>query len=1687
MKYWVITLYLLLTVHAGAQTCSNGDCDQLIIADLHQEFSLWMGAGSDCNGDGKVNIQDFTCMINLVPDLAAPHFEPIPPQTVEAPQTLTITVQASDPNNDPLIYAAPDLPSNASFNPKTRQLTFTPDQSQLGTIIIRITVSDGFLSSTLEVEIQVTGTLECNAITPTSLTTSPAHGEREVAVTRETILRFSRPLAAGTYDASDIYSSFGGQQLAATYRLAPDRQTLTLFYAEPLPASVRIRLTVHGDQIQDDQGCQIDADGDGEPGGTAHIDFDSLTLTVVAATSVCGRVFNSDLVAALRGDSLVNEPLAGVSITVDGMEDTLHTETDDQGNFRLEPAPAGRFFVHIDGSTATGNQPAGAYYPSVGKSWTSVAGQEVNVGEIYLPLVADGTLQDVSNSQATEIQFPVEVIDADPRFADVSITVPAGSLFDDQGNQGGRVGIAPVDPARLPGRLPEGLNFPLVITVQTDGPTNFDIPAPICFPNLPDPETGLTQPAGAASALWSFNHDSGRWEISGTMTVSADGQLVCSDPGVGIRAPGWHGVRPGTQGGGGTPGEPETPEEGPPKEEDGGCPENPTDPIYLYSGEYYKSYQDLHIKGRGTDFEWKRKYRSKIGPTTAQGNGWDHNYNMFVEQDGVLRVVCNGSGRRDEYHPRPDMPNTWTRNEFFGELVQEGDGSYTHTQADKSRWTYHALNGDPHQGKLAALTDRNGNTLTYGYDGQGRLNRVTDTLDRDIAIAYTDDGMIETVTDYTGRTVTYAYYQAGDAGGGAGDLKSVTTPAITGTPNGNDYPDGKTTEYTYSKGHADERLNHNLLTVTDPKGQTFLENTYAATTDPNDPNYDRVIRQQWGAAGEVLHLTYEPVEPTAQNGNGMNRTIVNDREGNVSEYIYDLGNRIVRYREYTGRADANQATTATSNRPTGKLRPDEPDYYETRYEWNADALLTRQHHPNGNITEYIYESDLDPTARPRKRGNLRIIRRLPGTHQPAGDQTEQEEHYEYDDEYGCGPCGTNFVTRHVDARGNETHHDYDSNGNRISTTHRISSIVEEREYNAHGQLTAQIHPDNGSGHRRRDTYSYYSKGPQTGYLQQQIVDEGNLGLTTAYSYDAVGNVISMTDPRGNERQITYNQQNQEVRTTSREVTAGSGIHYQTDTYYDANDNPVRKEVKNIDETGTQGSNASYTTRYDYEILNNLIRRTIEVDADHEIEEEYAYDANRNRILERRGEATNGNQPGNTRTYRYDERDLLYQEILAEGEPEQTTTQHDYDGNKNPTRRQVGQEDSPRNWETQYDGYNRPVLTQDPMGNEAQYSYDANGNIEGNQQYGELEDRVGNTNNQQLTAETSSYDAMDRRIQRQVAHTDIATGTAIGDGTATTQWTYTDSSQEATQTDDSGHETTQAYDTAHRRQQRTDVAGNTIEYTYDANSNLIGITEHEHSDIGSPDQTYTTTASYDQLDRFTSQTDNQGNQTQYAYDSRNNQVLSLDPYGNETRTEYDGLNRETATHRQLTSTGTGDGTPTGTITTRQHWDDSTRLVGRTDGRGNRSSYSYDAQDRRTGTEYADGTAETETYDVHGNVITRTDGVGNSTDNTYDPLNRLTQRDITPAPGVEPSTTYEQYAYDGLGRLVEARDNDSDVTLSYDSMSNLTRETLNGKATTTRYDGEGNRITCISMDSWPKRESWPTWIPQEKPYTSTPSTT
>ena len=1125
------------------------------------------------------------------------------------------------------------------------------------------------------------------------------------------------------------------------------------------------------------------------------------------------------------------------------------------------------------------------------------------------------------------------------------------------------------------------------------------------------------------------------------------------------------------------------------------------DPVYLFSGEFFESVVDLRIPGRGEDdFIWARKYRSKIGPSTAQGNGWDCSYNIRVEAQGPNLVLFDGNTRQDVYVPGVD--GSWTARGFFRRFTEELDGTLTLTFAGRALWTFSALDDPVAPGVITSIVDRNGNELAFNYDAQGRLNQVIDSLDRPITIAYNSDGFIASVTDFANRSVRYEYYEDGDADGSAGDLKSATTPSVLAEPEfqipaGHEYPDGKTTVYTYTTGFIDDRLNHNMTSITDPKGQTYTRIFYNPTENPTNVQFDRVMSEDWGDPGDVFHFSYDVMAPVAMNNFATTRAIVNDRVGNVKEYFYDENNRNVIFREYTGRWDPNAPTTAADlgSPDVPRLRPSDPAFFETRYEYDVNDLPLSILSPNGNETVYIYDSGNEDQ---RMRSNVLMMCLTPGP--LSGDQGLICETFEYLDDFG-GCCGFNFVTHHTDARGNVTEHNYDLvTGNRLHTTHRDGG-QEDLAYNAFGQVTSHTLPDNGSAHRRTDAFTYYNAGPQRGYLKDQIVDQGGFALTTTYEYDLVGNVIRTIDPRGDDTLFVRNQLNQVVRSVSREVQIG-GPRYERDTFYDPNDNVVRTDIQNVDETGAPQANTHFTTIYEYEILNHLVRQCEEVGEytgafagtqeiplcdglpqDDFITTEFVYDDNRNRTLVSYGEAVENRQPTNTVSTLYDERDLAFRVIRAESDPAQSTSQYDYDGNKNTIRMTGGLEDAmPRVTTSTYDGYDRRTSATDPMGNVSRYHYDPNSNLGGEigpespgslnpfgmQTSGELIDVDGSAANIRLSETMALYDSMDRPVRRDTRFFDTETQAPILDGlsTALTQWSQ--NSQALQVTNDNNHTSFTVYDTANRARIQTDALNNTVEYTYDSNSNVVLLTETERSDLGSPDQTFSTTITYDGLDRTTSTTDNVGNLNTSLYDSRDNLTVTDDALSHRSRYVYDGINRLVATVYDLNGDGAAPDAPSDDcesqnaepdIVTRQTWDDTSRLTSQTDDNANGTHYAYDALNRMTSETYADGTVHLYAHDVHDNRTHTMDANLSETECAYDLTNRQITRTIIPGPTVSDDTTFEVYTYDGLSRVVEAADDDSVVVRAHDSLSHVTSESLNGQTTVCVYDGVGNQTRCV----------------------------
>lgn len=214
-----------------------------------------------------------------------------------------------------------------------------------------------------------------------------------------------------------------------------------------------------------------------------------------------------------------DRPIEGVTMKIGT---NLTTQSDGQGQFRLAGAPVGHIHLIADGSTA--NRPGA--WPTLEFELTTVAGQNNDLGmPVYLlPLDLDNGVA-VSESTGGTLTLP--------NYPGFALDIAPGSVTFPDGSRSGLISVTAVHADKVPMTPNFGQQPRFIITVQ---PANaiFDPPARITLPNT----DGLAP--GEITEMYSFDHDLGTFVAIGTGTVSEDGSVVVSDPGVGVRKAGWH-------------------------------------------------------------------------------------------------------------------------------------------------------------------------------------------------------------------------------------------------------------------------------------------------------------------------------------------------------------------------------------------------------------------------------------------------------------------------------------------------------------------------------------------------------------------------------------------------------------------------------------------------------------------------------------------------------------------------------------------------------------------------------------------------------------------------------------------------------------------------------------------------------------------------------------------------------------------------------------------------------------------------------------------------------------------------------------------------------------------------------------------------------------------------------------------
>jgi hypothetical protein len=241
-----------------------------------------------------------------------------------------------------------------------------------------------------------------------------------------------------------------------------------------------------------------------------------------ANTTVSGVVLNNSNIP-VEGVTVRAVSLTALRSSILALHSATAVVTNAKGQFTVPDAPVGAVKLFVDGTTV----PPTGTYPSLEYDIVTVAGQNNTVGQpIYiLPLKSENQLCVTAATGGGTLTIPEA-----PGF---SLTFGPGQVTFPGGSKSGCINVTVVNGDKVPMAPGFGQQPRFIVTIQPAG-AMFNPPAAITLPNV----DGLKP--RAVTEMYSFDHDISSFVAIGTGTVSDDGLVIRSNPGVGVLKAGWH-------------------------------------------------------------------------------------------------------------------------------------------------------------------------------------------------------------------------------------------------------------------------------------------------------------------------------------------------------------------------------------------------------------------------------------------------------------------------------------------------------------------------------------------------------------------------------------------------------------------------------------------------------------------------------------------------------------------------------------------------------------------------------------------------------------------------------------------------------------------------------------------------------------------------------------------------------------------------------------------------------------------------------------------------------------------------------------------------------------------------------------------------------------------------------------------
>ena len=1052
------------------------------------------------------------------------------------------------------------------------------------------------------------------------------------------------------------------------------------------------------------------------------------------------------------------------------------------------------------------------------------------------------------------------------------------------------------------------------------------------------------------------------------------------------------------------------------------------DPLDAVSGSFLLTETDLFLPDVREPIRLERSYSSTRQAAGWLGKGWHFAYEGRLYEDGDIIHGQLPDGFCVAFRRAGEEFKDILGNGRYALRRETGQAEWV--VADRHQHKAYSYTGE---GLLAAVTDRNGQSLVLSYE-DGLLCRMQTAFGYTVDFRFRD-GKLSSMQDDMGRSLEYRYTE--------GMLTEVV------------HMDGGVTKYQYSEEGY-------LTRPIDQTGLGYLVNKY--------DGMGRVTSQRL-ANGEEYRMTYHDGERKvcmeysacpgerqyfyneehaismvaypdgsrksfAYDGKG-NRIRETDRlgrsicrqyddcgrlireimpEGLETGYTYDRAGDLVSVRDNGGREKLS-VYDARHNLIIRKEKTAEGHYIEESYSYDHMGRLISQSDGEGHVTAYRYREDsVYPSVT------------------VYGDGSELECEYSRDGrrlaeddgavrwEYAYNRGG--YRTMERDGEGNETHFLYDGMGRKLAmyTPRQWKEKTGGRtdyRYDFMDRLTDTVHPDGSHERVLWDGEGNIRKKVHPNAYDERTKD----GEGTVYDYDLDNRLIRIHHPDGGVERLSYD-------------GAGNRTGHVLPEQYE------------------ESSDAGAGWTYGYDEGNRLVSVT---GPDGVLEHTYAYDLWGNCICRTDGK-------GCSIYYAYDLAGRLIRELAPAGEEagnvsyRMTSYSYDDSGNRIKEVRHGGRygaegqllaEGEDLTLTFAYDARNRLVRVEDGLGAGVSYRYDARGNRTSEEQV--VRSGGGAAGRRVLKKIRYSYDRAGRLIKKtELLDDGFSGGMQEPPVKAVTGYAYDEDGNLAAVTTPEGYRISRKHDgrgriTEECMEDKENGIRRTTRIAYDKAGNILSVRQE-----GKDGQAREISYGYDLKDRLVHAAELDGPVFGFSYD-RNDRKAGED-YLLPAEAESYARREFRYDVRGNLLEYYGDGI----LLEQNRYDARGNRLSRADGDGVEISCRYGIQDEQTelytaGSRKQGKAAQRLVHDARGRITGVEDGCGGKTRYELDGWGRILS--VRNAEGGR-----EEYAYDQAGNITETVDaRGGKICYAYNSQGKACAITDQGGNTETfRYDREGRQI-------------------------------